>query len=71
MTVALATLAGGSALLFIPTATAILGVCLMLAACIQLLRETTIALRSNRLEILFYRKLRALRERQAERTREA
>ncbi len=65
LAVALVTLAGGSALLFIPTTTAIMGVCLMFAACIQLLRETTIALRNNRLEILFYDKLRALRERQA------
>ncbi|OJW13680.1 MAG: hypothetical protein BGO49_29570 [Planctomycetales bacterium 71-10] len=64
LTVALVTLLGGS-LLFIPTTTAILGVCLMLTACIQLLRETHIALRNNRLEILFYQKLRNLREARA------
>lgn len=60
LTVALVTLVGG-ALLFIPTTMAILGVGLMLAACIQLLRETHIALRNNRLEILFYQKLRNMR----------
>jgi hypothetical protein len=60
LTVALVTILGGS-LLFIPTTMAILGVSLMLAACIQLLRETHIALRNNRLEILFHQKLRNMR----------
>lgn len=60
LAVALVTLLGG-ALLFIPTTMAIIGVCLMLAACIQLLRETQIALRNNRLEILFHQKLRNMR----------
>lgn len=60
LTVALVTLLGDS-LLFIPTTTAILGVVLMFSACIQLLRETQVALRNNRLEILFHRKLRNMR----------
>ncbi|MDG3003175.1 DUF2721 domain-containing protein [Paludisphaera mucosa] len=57
LTLALNTLLGGW-LLIVPTTLAILGVGLMLAACVQLIREAHIALRNNRLEILFYRKLR-------------
>lgn len=48
----------GNNLVVVPTTLAILGVSLMLAACVQLTREAQIALRSNRLEIVFYRKLR-------------
>lgn len=50
----------------VPTALAIIGVNLMLAACVLLVRETRIALRNNRLEILFYQKLRNLRKRAEE-----
>jgi Flp pilus assembly protein TadB len=60
LTVALVTLVGTS-LLFIPTTMAILGVTLLLSACIELLRETKISLLNNRLEILFHQKLRNLR----------
>ncbi len=60
LTLALNTLMGGW-LLIVPTTLAILGVGLMLAACIQLIREAHIALRNNRLEILFYQKLRKQR----------
>lgn len=49
-----------------PTTLAILGVSLMLAACVLLVRETRIALRNNRLEILFYQKLRNQRKRAEE-----
>jgi hypothetical protein len=60
LTLALDALAGGR-FLVVPTTLAILGVGLMLAACVLLIREARIALRNNRLEILFYRKLRNLR----------
>lgn len=60
LTLALNALAGGR-LIIVPTTLAILGVGLMLAACVQLIREAHIALRNNRLEILFYRKLSNLR----------
>ncbi|AMV39265.1 DUF2721 domain-containing protein [Planctomyces sp. SH-PL62] len=48
----------GGWLLVVPTTLAILGVGLMLAGCVQLIREANVALRNNRLEILFYQKLR-------------
>jgi len=60
LTLALDALAGGW-FLVVPTTMAILGVGLMLAACVLLIREARIALRNNRLEILFYQKLRNLR----------
>ncbi|WP_165072423.1 DUF2721 domain-containing protein [Paludisphaera rhizosphaerae] len=60
LTLALDALAGGW-FLVVPTTLAILGVGLMLAACVLLIREARIALRNNRLEILFYQKLRNLR----------
>jgi hypothetical protein len=41
----------------IPTGLAVVGVCLMLVACINLVREALEALQSNRLEIHFYREL--------------
>jgi len=47
----------------VPTTLAITGVSLMLAACLLLVRETRIALRNNRLEILFHQKLRNQRKR--------
>lgn len=46
----------------VPTTLAIMGVSLMFAACVLLVRETRIALRNNRLEILFYQKLRNQRK---------
>lgn len=46
----------------VPTTLAIIGVTLMLAACVLLVRETRIALRNNRLEILFHQKLRNQRK---------
>jgi hypothetical protein len=45
----------------VPPALAILGVALLLASCINLVREALEALRSNRLEIRFYRSLHARR----------
>jgi len=50
----------------VPTTLAIAGVSLMLGACILLVRETRIALRNNRLEILFHQKLRNQRKRAEE-----
>jgi hypothetical protein len=52
----------GHRALGLPTAAAVVGVCLMLAACVSLVREALEALRSNRLEIGFYRELEALRD---------
>jgi len=46
----------------VPTALSIGGVGLMLLACIQLVREAHAALRSNRLEITFFRDLQRRRE---------
>ena len=45
----------------LPTAAAVLGVGLMLFACVNLVREALEALRSNRLEIGFFRALRERR----------
>ena len=50
-----------NALPAVPTTLAILGVCLMLAASVNLIREARYALRSNREEIQFYRKLQERR----------
>lgn len=52
----------GNRLVAVPTFTAVLGVCLMLVACVNLVREALEALRSNRLEIRFYRELYARRK---------
>ena len=46
----------------VPTSLSICGVGLMLLACIQLVREAQAALRSNRLEINFFRDLQRRRE---------
>jgi hypothetical protein len=46
----------------VPTALAVAGVGLLLVACINLVREALEALRSNRLEIRFFRDLQAHRE---------
>jgi uncharacterized protein DUF2721 len=53
----------GNRLWVLPTATAAFGVCLMLGACINLVLEALEALRSNHLEICFYRDLQARRKR--------
>lgn len=52
----------GSDVLAVPTALAIAGVCLLFMASVQLTRETHTALRSNRLEIVFYKELRRRRQ---------
>jgi Protein of unknown function (DUF2721) len=57
LTMAVDALIGGY-FVAVPTTLAIVGVSLMLAACVQLTREARVALRNNRLEILFYQKLR-------------
>ena len=54
----------GNRLVALPTLLAVLGVGLMLFACVNLVREAMEALRSNRLEIRFFRDLH--RRRQAE-----
>jgi len=46
----------------LPTTLAIVGVSLMLTACVLLVRETRIAFRNNRMEILFHQKLRNQRK---------
>jgi Protein of unknown function (DUF2721) len=46
----------------LPTSLAIVGVSLLLGACINLVREALEALRSNRLEIRFFRDLQARRD---------
>lgn len=45
-----------------PTTLAVVGVSLLLVACINLVREALEALRSNRLEIRFFRELQARRD---------
>jgi hypothetical protein len=47
----------GNLLVFLPTLLAVLGVGLMLFACVNMVREAFEALRSNRLEIGFFRDL--------------
>ena len=47
----------GNRLVALPTLLAVLGVGLMLFACVNLVREALEALRSNRLEIGFFRDL--------------
>jgi hypothetical protein len=51
----------GNNLRVLPTVLALVGVTLMLAACVNLVREGLEALRSNRLEVRFYRDLHARR----------
>lgn len=51
------------------TSLSVCGVCLMLLASVNLIREAHAALASNRLEIRFYRDLQALRERLEEHTK--
>jgi Protein of unknown function (DUF2721) len=46
----------------LPTGLAVVGVALMLFACVNLVREALEALRSNRSEIRFYRELQELRD---------
>lgn len=45
----------------VPTGLAVVGVAVMLAACVNLIREEMEALRSNRREVAFYRELRSRR----------
>jgi len=52
----------GNRLIALPTIMALLGVVLMLFACVNLVREAMEALRSNRLEIRFYRELHERRQ---------
>jgi hypothetical protein len=51
----------GDHLVALPTCLAVTGVCLMLTSCVNLVREALEALRSNRLEVRFYRDLHAKR----------
>ena len=53
----------GNDVLALPTALAILGVSLLLVASVQLTMEARAALRSNRLELDFFRQLRDRRQR--------
>ena len=53
--------------LVVATGMSVTGVCLMLMASINLIREAHAALASNRLEIRFYRDLQAIREAQKQR----
>jgi hypothetical protein len=50
----------------LPTGLAVLGVGMMMVACVNLVREALEALRSNRSEIGFYRELHALRKTKGE-----
>jgi hypothetical protein len=52
----------GNQLIALPTLLAVVGVLLMLGACVNLVREALEALRSNRMEIRFYRELHARRK---------
>src|SRR5206468_4194793 len=52
----------GNRLVALPTALAVIGVLLMLGSCVNLVREAMEALRSNRLEVAFFRQLHALRD---------
>jgi Protein of unknown function (DUF2721) len=52
----------GNRLVALPTLLAVVGVVLMLFACVNLVREAMEALRSNRLEIRFYRDLHERRQ---------
>jgi hypothetical protein len=52
----------GNRLKALPSATAVVGVSLMLWACVNLVREALEALRSNHVEIAFYHDLQALRD---------
>ncbi len=52
----------GKLLAAVPTGLAVVGVCLLLVACINLVREALAALRGNRLETRFYNELQAMRD---------
>jgi hypothetical protein len=52
----------GNRLVALPTLLAVIGVSMMLGACINLVSEALEALKSNRLEIGFYRDLHARRQ---------
>jgi Protein of unknown function (DUF2721) len=52
----------GNRLVAVPTLLAVVGVGLMLGACVNLVREAREALRSNRLEVQFHRDLNARRK---------
>jgi Protein of unknown function (DUF2721) len=51
----------GNRIRAVPTALAVVGVVLMLVACVHLVREALAALRSNHLEVCFYRDLQVRR----------
>jgi hypothetical protein len=55
----------GNRVAALPTATAVLGVSFMLVACANLVREALEALRSNHVEVCFYRDLQARRAAEA------
>jgi hypothetical protein len=52
----------GNRIRALPSGTAVLGVCLMLGACVNLVREALEALQSNHVEICFYRNLQSRRQ---------
>lgn len=62
LTLAIDVWIGSHRLVFLPTLMAVLGVSLMLAACVNLVREALEALLSNRQEVGFYRRLHELRK---------
>ncbi len=62
LTLALDSWTPSHVLIALPTFLAILGVLLMLLACVNLVREALEALRSNRLEVNFYRSLHERRK---------
>jgi hypothetical protein len=61
LSLALDVLAGDHRLVALPTLTALVGVTLMLVACLNMVREALEALRSNRREVRFYRDLQERR----------
>ncbi|SIO44302.1 Protein of unknown function [Singulisphaera sp. GP187] len=62
LTLALDVWTGKHSLIFLPTLLAVLGVFMMLAACVNLVREGLEALRGNRKELWFFRELQARRK---------
>jgi len=70
LTLAMDVWTGRHSLIFLPTLLAILGVFLMLTACVNLVTEALEALRGNRRELLFYRSLQAKRSSQFSGVRE-
>jgi hypothetical protein len=62
LTLALDVWTGEHSLVFLPTLLAVLGVFLMLAACVNLVREALEALRGNRQELRFFRELQERRK---------